>query len=62
MSFWGSLPEMGDNLCDWGMVGSVFVGARCMVWGTVCPDWEAYSLYLLEVGMREWEKLGESRM
>lgn len=30
------------------------------LWGRVCPDWEA-ALYLLEVGMREWEKLGESR-
>lgn len=35
---------------------------RYMVWGRVCPDWEACSLYLLKVGMREWEKLGKSRM
>lgn len=60
VKLWDSLPEMGDNL--WGGGGSLFVGARYMVWGRVCSDWEACSLYLLEVGMREWGKLGESRM
>lgn len=45
-----------------GGVGSVggggTGGGMCVVWGRVCPDWEACSLYLLEVGIREWEKLG----
>ena len=49
-----------------GGVGSELLGGHggegCVVWGRVCPDWEACSLYLLEVGIREWEKLGESRM
>lgn len=42
-------------MCDWGRVEVVLY-----LLGRVCPDWEA-ALYLLEVGMREWEKLGESR-
>lgn len=63
MNLWDSFPEVGANLCDseWGWGDSVFVvGRGSRVWGRVCPDWEACSLYLLEVGMREWEKLGES--
>lgn len=36
--------------------------ARGLKWGWVCSDWEACSFYLLEVGMREWGKMGESRM
>lgn len=60
---WGSLPDMGANVW-FGGVGEWVqcLGRGCMVWGRVCPDWEACSLYLLEVGIREWEKLGESRM
>lgn len=60
------MPAVGLYLCDsegWGSGFSVVEGHRrvgCVVWGRVCPDWEACSLYLLEVGIREWEKLGES--
>lgn len=58
--------QWDSYLCDsegWGSGFSVVEGHRrvgCVVWGRVCPDWEACSLYLLEVGIREWEKLGES--
>lgn len=47
---------MRENVCDWGKVevGSAFVGEG-VSWLGGC------SLYLLEVGMREWEKPGESR-